>query len=185
MTTKYKILFMVDLLNEYYRNLQCRDFTVIPSAETAAVLRNHQMLCKIIGNKLVVLVKVKTDAGSEDEPFVSILPKTKFLFYLDLNQPVFTTITNIDADRMQLKQRYYFTNLHQNSAGTDRHLSRKIADYDNFSTYKPGDLADNGAGTVFECIQRTTGGNNTTNTAFWFSRGASQFVSSGDMLPFI
>jgi hypothetical protein len=185
MTTKYKILFMVDLLNEYYANLQCRDFSVIASAETSQVFKNHQMLCKIIGNKLVVLVKVITDAGSEDEPFVGILPKTKFLFYLHLNQPVFTTITNIDADRMQMKQRYYFTNLHQNSAGANLHLSNKIADYDNFTSYKPGDLADNGAGTIYECIQRTAGGNNTTDTDFWFSRGDSQFVSSEDMLPFI
>ena len=65
MTTKYKILFMVDLLNEYYANLQCRDFSVIASAETSQVLKNHQLLFKTIGNKLVVLVKVKTDAGSE------------------------------------------------------------------------------------------------------------------------
>ena len=143
------------------------------------------MLCKIIGNKLVVLVKVQTDAGNEDKPTISIAPETKFLFYLSLNQPVFTTITNLDIDRLQLSQRYYFTNLNQNKAGTSLHLSQKIAAYNNTATYGPGDLTDNGSGTIFECIQHTTGGNNTGNASYWFQRGTEQYVSSADMMPFI
>jgi hypothetical protein len=185
MTTKYKILFMVDLLNEYYRSLQCKDFTVIPSAETAELLKNSQMLCKTIGNKLIVLVKVGTEAPNEDKPFVTITPTNRFLFYLDLHQPVFTTVTNVDADKLRIKQRYYFTNLHENKAGIDLHLSRKIAAYNNAAAYKPGDLVDNGAGNIFECVQNTAGGNNTTDAAFWFPRSTEQFVSAADMLPFV
>lgn len=182
MTTRYKILFMVDLLNEYYANLQCRDFSVIPSAETVQMLQNHQMLVKTIGNKLVVLVKVQTGAGSEDKPVVPIAADTKFLFYLNLNQPLFTTVTNLDIDKLRLNQRYYFTNLLQNKAGTSLHLSRQIGEYDNAVTYNPGDLADDGSGTVYECIRRTTGGDDTGETAFWFERGTEQYVSSGDMV---
>ena len=185
MTTRYKILFMIDLLNEYYTNLQCRDFTVIPSAHTSLVLQNHQLLCKTIGNKLVVLAKVQTTTGNEDKPFVNIAAETKFLFYLSLNQPLFTSVTNLDTDRLRLNQRYYFTNLYQNKAGASLHLSKKIAAYDNAATYNPGDMADNGSGTVFESIQHTTGGNNTTNDNFWFQRGTEQYASSADMMSFV
>jgi hypothetical protein len=182
MTTKYKILFMVDLLNEYYANLQCRDFSVLPSAETSRLLQNHQMLFKAIGNKLVVLVKVQTEAGNEDKPVIPIAAETKFLFYLGLNQPLFTTITNLDSDRLRLNQRYYFSNLHQNNSGNALYLSQQIAEYKDTDTYNPGDLADDGGGIIYECIQRTTGGNDTGATAFWFQREADQYVSSGDMM---
>ncbi|HEX6427024.1 MAG TPA: hypothetical protein VF008_05030 [Niastella sp.] len=182
MTTKYKILFMVDLLNEYYANLQCRDFQVIASAETSQLFQNHQILFKTIGNKLVVLVKVQTEAGNEDKPVVAMAADAKFLFYLNLNQPLFTTITNLDSDRLRLNQRYYFTNLYQNKAGASLHLSKQVAEYDNAATYDPGDLVDDGSGTVYECIQHTTGGNDTVETDFWFRRGTEQYVSSGDMM---
>jgi hypothetical protein len=182
MTTKYKILFMVDLLNEYYANLQCRDFSVLPSAETSRILQNHQMLFKTIGNKLVVLVKVQTGAGNEDKPVVPIAAETKFLFYLDLNQPLFTTITNLDSDGLRLNQRYYFSNLHQNNSGNALHLSQQIAAFKNTDAYSPGDLADDGGGIIYECIQKSAGGNDTGDPAFWFQRGTDQYVSSGDMM---
>jgi len=183
MTTKYKILFMVDLLNEYYANQQCRDFSILASPETAQVLQNHQMLFKTIGNKLVVLVKVQMETGNEDKPVVPMAADTKFLFYLSLNQPLFTTITNIDADRLRLSQRYYFSNLPQNKSGTSLNLSQQIADYEGIATtYEPGALTDDGGGVIYECIQRTTGGNNTGDPAFWFQRGTEQYVSSGDMI---
>ena len=176
---------MVDLLNEHYTNLQCRDFQVMASPETAQVLQNRQMLFKTIGNKLVVLVKVQTEAGNEDKPVVPMDANTKFLFYMNLKQPLFTTITNLDTDSLRLNQRYYFTNLYQNKTGTSLHLSKKIADYDNAVTYNPGDLADDGGGTVYECIQRTTGGHNTSDSDFWFPRETEQYVSSGDMITCI
>src|SRR5688572_2363920 len=98
MTTKYKILFMVELLNEYYSNLQCKDFTIIASEETTRLLRNQHMLYKTVGNKLVVLIKVNTAVSGPDvnTPFVPIGNDQKLLFYLDLQQPVFATVTNLD-----------------------------------------------------------------------------------------
>ena len=35
MTTAYKILFAIDLQNEYYANGKCTDISIVPSAETA------------------------------------------------------------------------------------------------------------------------------------------------------
>ena len=41
MTSSYKILFSVDLLNDYYKEQLCSDFSIIPSAETALLLRRE------------------------------------------------------------------------------------------------------------------------------------------------
>ncbi|HET6544169.1 MAG TPA: hypothetical protein VFG46_26965, partial [Chryseolinea sp.] len=89
MTTCFKILFMVDLLHDYFANLQCKDLEVVASEETARLLKNRQMMYKVVGNKLVVLVKVKLDSGADDDkPFLDIDPKDKFIFYL---QPATTS----------------------------------------------------------------------------------------------
>jgi hypothetical protein len=177
---------MVDLLNEYYANFQCKDFSVLASAETAQVMKNHQMMYKTIGNKLVVLAKVQTEAGNEDKPVAPLSAAIKFLFYLSLNEPLFTTITNLDIDRFRLDQRYYFSNLYQNRSGDLLNLSKPIAEYEGVATtYEPGSLADDGSGVIYECIQKTTGGNNTSEPAFWFQRGPEQYVSLGDMIQCI
>ncbi len=185
MTTTFKILFMVEMLHEYYSNLQSSDFSIIPSADTAAMMKNQQLIYKVVGNKLVVLAKIQTEGPNIDKPFVELVPAKRFLFYLDLNNSLFTTITNLDADLFRQRKRFYFTNLYENKAGTALHLSAKIDNYANGTFYKPGDMADNGAGIVFENIKLSPGGNDTTNTNFWAQRGAKQFVSSKDMLSFV
>ena len=186
MTTTYKILFSIDLLNEYYNNLQCRDFTIIPSAETILLLKNKQLQCKLVGNKLVVLVKVKNDISEPAElnkPFIEIGDQGKFVFYLDLDRSAFMSISNIDLDALRSK-RFYFTNLHKNSVGTNLYLSAPIADYDDTITYTPGNLVDDGAGMIFECIQATAGGNDTGDADFWRSKGGFQYPSVADMISF-
>ncbi|MEP7109463.1 MAG: hypothetical protein ABI760_15830 [Ferruginibacter sp.] len=177
MTSTFKILFSIDLLNEYYTSLQCMDFNVVPSAETALLLKNYKMLYKFTGNKLVALVKV----NDLDEPFAGIDIDKKFVFYLTLLQPVFMNITNLDLDNMG-SRRFYFTNLNQNKAGSSLYLTNKIDDYiptyRNADTYEPGNLVTNVDGVVFECIQASTGGHNTANRAFWKPTGNFQYISN-------
>ncbi|MBO9204968.1 MULTISPECIES: contractile injection system tape measure protein [Niastella] len=182
MTTSYKILFMVDLLNEYYNNFQCRDFSILASAETTQVLQDHQMVFKIIGNKLVVLAKVQTDAENEDKLMMPIASDTRFLFYLSLNEPLFTTVTNLNVDGLRLNHRYYFSNLNQNRSGDSLHLSRRIKEYKRTNAYNPGDLVDDGDGIIYECIQKTFSGIDIGDPAFWFHRGPVQYVSSNDLV---
>ncbi|HEY6976429.1 MAG TPA: hypothetical protein VH396_09065 [Chitinophagaceae bacterium] len=176
MTTRYKILFAVDLLNDYYTDRRCDDFTVIASAEAATLLKKYQLLYKVVGNKLVVLTKV----NSNDEPLTAIGKEAKFVFYLDLKKPVFVNFTNLDLNELKDK-RFYFTNLNQNKLNTTLNITAKLDEYDNAKSYRPGALVDNGTNNIFECIQNTAG-NNTTNTAFWISRGVDQFVSPLDMI---
>lgn len=187
MRTKYKILFMVELLNEYYSNLQCRDFTIVPSAETLLILKNHKLLCKMVGNKLVVLAKVKdeTFGADENKPFVDLAMDKKLLFYLDLLQPVFVTVTNLDSDSLRANKRFYFSNLSGNKAGAELHLSQPIEAFQVPATYKPGDLAIRGAGVVIECIRATSGVDNRNDINFWHQRDGLEYVSSKDMLPIV
>ena len=185
MTTAYKILFAIDLQNEYYTNGKCNDMSIVPSAETALLLKNRQMLYKMVGNKFVVLVKVNdSSAGVDaDKPFVALSSDEKYVFFLQLEKPVFTTITNIDFD-LFAGRRFYFSNIFETKAGTSLHLSAPVDAYSNTATYKPGDMVNNGTATVFECIKLTSG-NNTANNSFWVSRGENTFSTKKDMYPFI
>ena len=184
MTTAYKILFAIDLQHEYYANGKCTDISIVPSAETALLLKNRQMLYKMVGNKFVVLVKVKdSSAGADaDKPFVSWNTDEKFVFFLQLDKPVFTTITNIDFD-LFTRRRFYFSNIFETKTGTALHLSAPVDTYSNTTAYKPGDMVKDGTAAVFECIRSTTG--NDTGTAFWFGRGENSFSTKKDMYPFI
>jgi len=185
MNTAYKILFAIDLQNEYYSTGKCNDISVVPSAETMLLLKNRQALCKMIGNKFVVLVKVKDIvAGTDaDKPFVTLSSNEKFIFYLQLEKPVFTTVTNIDFD-LFASTRFYFSNIFETKINTASHLSAPLNNYSNTDSYKPGDLVHNGTATVFECIKSTVG-NATANTAFWFNRGDNSYTSKKDMYRFL
>lgn len=184
MTTKYKILFTVDFQNEYYSNLQSRDFTVIASPETSQLLKNRQMLYKMVGNKLVVLIKVNTDAPDIDKPFSTVAGTDRFLFYISLNSPQFATLTNLDDDSLGERKLFYFTNLHQNDLGGPLNLTQKIVPPVGATNFKPGDLTADGGGNVYECIKSTTTANLPPNPAFWHNRGIQQYVSSRDMVLF-
>lgn len=193
MNTRFKILFSIDILHEYYSSRQCRDFNIIPSPETSLLLENHHMLYKVVNNKLVVLVKVEEEPaeGEEDhanEPFVLLNPAQKLVFYLDLVKPVFMNISNIDFDLLQ-SRRFYFTNIYQNKKDGVLYLSSPVAVYDEEDIYAPGSFADNGLDQVFECIQATPDisdtAHDTTDEAFWVSRGNNQYTSPQDMIPFV
>lgn len=182
MTSTYAILFSVDLLSDYYANGLCTDFTAIPSAATATLIRNLQLVFKNPGNRLVVLSKLKRDANPAEDgkPAVPIPADNRFVFYLGLNKPEFLSFSNINPGDIR-NNRFYFTNLNQNKHGVFAHLTAVTAVFDNTATYHPGDLVDDGAKNIFECI-KTTSGNPVNNTAFWFPRSDIQYVSSGDMI---
>src|SRR5258705_6320546 len=157
MTTVYKILFAIDLQNEYYANGKCNDISIVPSAETSLLLKNRQMLYKMVGNKFVALVKVKDkNAGVDaDKPFVPFNTGEKFIFFLQLEKPVFTTITNIDFDLFAAR-RFYFSNIFETKVDTALHLSAPADLYSNTADYKPGDIVTDGTPAVFECIKTST-----------------------------
>lgn len=179
MTTTYKILYMIALQHEYYKSLACKDFVLVPSAATQLLLKSQRLLYKMVSNKLVILVQV----NDKREPLVALDASKKMVFYLSLQKPSFTSITNIGLDNFG-RRRFYFTNLNQNKSGGNLFLSKKIKTYDNSIAYLPGNIADDGAGNIYECIKTTTG-NALTNITFWVARNTTQYATTNDQMLFV
>lgn len=182
MSVKYKILFSVDILHEYYTGLKCTDFDMVPSEETALLMKRHQMVYKVTANKLVVLIKV--DAA--DKPFAALGSNDKLVFYKRLNSPLFMQVSNID-EAVFAGQRFYYTNINENEQDDVLYLSTPIAKYASANAYATGYFATNNAGVVFEALQpKLAGGSHTTtDAAYWVSKGNFQYVSSGDMITIV
>lgn len=183
MTTTFKILFMVEVLHDFYKDGKCNDFKFIPTAETEALLAGYNALYKMVGNKLVVLMK--TDDVSQ--PFILPGPSDKFSFYMELMKPLFMTVSNLELNDIASK-RFYFTNLHQNkvtiAVGNELlYLTKEIENHNNAVNYNPGDLVKE-AGVVYECIKASTG-NTPPDSSFWVSREKNEFASRSDLIQFI
>jgi hypothetical protein len=181
MKTSYKILFAIEIEHDFYADLQCKDFSIIPSAETNQLLKNYQVLVKISGNKLTCLIKTKSPAN--DKPFSGINGSDKFLFYLVLNSHRFNIISNLDEDKFREGHRFYFSNLAENALDTKINLTASVKLVGGSANYKPGDLTADGTGVVYECIKNTTDAKPPPDPGFWYNRGKQQYVSSRDMLP--
>jgi len=67
MNLNYEILFMIEVLDDYFANLQCTDLDITPTADTVAMLKGQQMLYKTVGNKGVVLTKIANAADGSDK----------------------------------------------------------------------------------------------------------------------
>ena len=179
MTNAYEILFSVDIKHDFYMNGICTDFTIRPSGETALLLKNLGLLYKNIGNRLVILAKVKQGGADAGKMFVDIDKASRFVFYLELNKPEFTSYTNIDLEKLKTN-RFYFSNLSANIFNTEKYLSINPAPYSNSRRYFPGEMVTS-SGNIFECIKETLG-NNIASTAFWFRRQDFQYANSADLV---
>ncbi len=183
MTNSFKILFMTEVMHDFYKDGRCSDFRFIPATETAQLLANYKALCKTLGNKLVVLMK--TDETGK--PFVQPNSTDKFTFYMELMKPLFMTVSNLELNALAGK-RFYFTNLHQNKVNIAvnqdiLYLSKETAAYAGATNYLPGDFVKQ-ANVIYECIQSSTG-NTPPNAGFWISRTKNQYASPTDLLQFI
>jgi hypothetical protein len=185
MSISYKILFAIDIEHEYYTTKKCTDFSIVPSPETALLMKNLQLLSKTVGNKLIVLCRANDNTVPADanKPFVPIGDDAKFVFYIQLENPAFSVYTNIDNDAFKTK-RFYFSNIFETKAASVLFLSAPAAAYGNAISYKPGDLVTGGGSAAFECVKSSTG-NNTANQNFWYSRGANAYPGRNDMYEFV
>lgn len=151
MTPGFKILFAVDIVHDYFSNGVCTHFKFVPSEETAALLTNCGAMYKAVGNKLIVLIK----ADENNKPVKPPAPTDRFVFFMELAQPVFMNISAPDFGQQGM-QRFYFTNLHQNKfsflAGEDiLYLSEALKAYDTNAAYEKGAVIIHNNAT-FECV---------------------------------
>jgi hypothetical protein len=149
--TKFGILFTLELLHKFFTDQLCRDFVITPSALTAQVLNGHKIIVKQYQHQLYAGVKM----DNTGLPFVLPDEGMQMTFFLKLNTPLFFNYTNLPFTYNSGKI-YHFTNRNNNSSNGKNFLSLPTS-YNNATTYKPGDLATNGSGTVFEAIRTSTG----------------------------
>lgn len=182
MTSKFKILFSVELLNEYYTANKCTDFSIIPSPETALLLKKQQMLYKIIENKLLLLVKTDTD----DKPLVNLDKDKKFVFYQQLDKPLFMTVTNLDQSLFSSK-RFYFSNCAGNEQDGILYLTAPLNLYTDTAGYSLGSFVVSPSGVAFEALQKKSAGaaHDTADALFWVNKGKFQYASEQDMIQFV
>jgi len=188
MNLNYEILFMIEVLDDYFANLQCTDLDITPTADTVALLKGQQMLYKTVGNKGVVLTKIVNAADGSDKndtgkPYIDLAPNAILRFYVAINNPDFVNYTNLNY-RPSTSDKYYFTNLNQTSLNTALFLNNKIGPYNNNNTYAIGDFAADGSNNIFEAIRGSSSANKhaLADTAYWLNKGQAQFVSKGDSI---
>ncbi|XZF12943.1 hypothetical protein ACTHGU_14240 [Chitinophagaceae bacterium MMS25-I14] len=179
MIARYKILFLVSLMHDYYADGKSADFNIVATPDTARILKAQGMMYKVVGNKLVVLVKVD-DTGKTAIPF----PAYKSLsFFMMIENVHFYNITNIGY-QPATPYRFWFSNLNQTKTGTTLYLNNKAALYSSSGGYNIGSLAASGSGDVYEAIRASNSGNphGLNDTAYWVNRGQVQYAGNADLV---
>jgi hypothetical protein len=181
MSLRYKILFVAEVLHDYYASRQCKDFSIAPTLQTESFLQGHGLLYKMVGNKIIVLIKVDAD----DKPVISLDPGAKLSFYMQADHPHLYNFTNINYQPAQ-PNRYYFNNLNQAQQGSILHLSSGIHAYNNANAYAVGSFAANVSNDVFEAIKRSDNINphDVSDAAYWVPKGKNQYVNENDLIEF-
>ncbi|HXS38181.1 MAG TPA: hypothetical protein VN721_15875 [Flavipsychrobacter sp.] len=179
MTTKYEILFMIEVLNDYYSDLQCEDLEIVPTDETAAMLKGLQMLYKVIGNKMIIIVRI----DDTEKPVIKIDLLKKLRFYIQIDNVHFGNFTNVTFQPLT-SSAYYFSNINQNESNSTLYISSKIQQYNSATTYNIGDLSGDGSGNVYEAIKPSNSGgaHAVTDTNFWMPKGNFQYANAADIL---
>ena len=185
MNLRYKILFSIEVRHDYYTDTRCNDFEISHSAETASVLKGQGMLFKMVGNKLIVLIRV----DESDKPLIDFSKSGKLTFFMKLTNPYFNNFTNLNYHPSE-PRKYYFSNANQSKVGSDLYLNSKIPIYNNTNDYPIGTLASNVSDTVFEAIKPSSNSSKRplTNKDYWMNRGKIQYVNSNDLVevtPFV
>ncbi len=180
MISKYRSLFRLSLLHDYFADGKSDDFVLIPSAATQVLLNGARLLLKRVGNQVVALTQVD-DAR---RPLSAPPAAARLTFYLDLQSTEFQIVTNLGLDADRTRRRLYASNLSQNVSGEALHLSRSVEPFDPTRTYAFGAMARVG-GTLFECIHSGTGNAPGAGSPFWASRGSSTYVTFRDSIPLL
>jgi hypothetical protein len=185
-------LFKVELLHKFYTDQLCPDFSVAPSAITQQVINGHKAVAKQYANALYTGIKTGFYTGIQSggvpplTPFVAIDTGMQMTFFMKLINPLFANYTNLPLVATS-GMIYYFTNRNNNLSNGKSFLTSKILPYSGGSTYKPGDLAVNGAGIVFSAIKSNDPAHlfNTTDAAHWMQVDNNQYLSANDVLQWL
>lgn len=205
---QYRSLFHVEILIDYYLSEEAalfqdtvdnpmdtvlagqrdryridRDFRIVPTADTLAVLRDYRLQFKRSSSGFFVTQQVNALGGGTFVPFITMDQPFSLRFALFLENPYFYNFTNIrlegDLDR---KDRFvhYFSNRAANVVGGVSYLTRPVQDFDPTYAYEASELfidaSDPLNPVMFEAIENN--GPGIFNNASW-----RQLFSGVDPLP--
>lgn len=181
MTGRWGILAGIRIQHDFPADGICRDFAWSPRPGTEAMLSGSQLRCKVVADELLVLARTD-DAG---RPQVPLPPGTRLVFGLDLLDPSFLAVTNLDEDRLRTR-RFHFTNLGGASAVSPTMaaspLTRALPAWDAARRYPPGALVRR-SGTTYECL-RTSLGNAPVpaGSSSWVAKPQAHYASGLDLV---
>ena len=211
MTTAYKTLFEIDIRHDYFlnkdetsfANLSANDqekylskydihkvFSIIPTQETQAKLKGHQMLVvkKVTGFKVLV----KVDNTNPNQAFNTPDIGTNWTFALLLKDSFFNNYTALrlkpsfheDAQKNAVRRVYYWSNV--SYVGSNPLLPTLSSAAPNFeaTTYQMGDLVIHNA-VLYEAIKNNNGSTTPDlDTINWKATDNLSYVSMSDELRF-
>lgn len=175
MTTSYSILATVSLRHDYYSDGRCPDFQVRPTEQTQAVMRGLSILSRMIGDTLVLLVKVD-EAG---KAYQSLPRDLRLNFYLELVNTDFLNFSNAPAANGMA---CYCSNIFHTEIADTLYVNSPVPAFNAAKSYLIGDMVADG-GAIYEAIRPVSPGSHATADAdFWQLRLSEQYVHSGDLI---
>ncbi len=157
---KYKPLFKVDILHNYFLNLGLNEFAamtdsekskqldsyeissfvnILPTPRTQQKINGHNLVFKITNNGFTVWSKV---TGNNDNiPFISLDDELSFTFLVQLKDSTFYNYTNLKLE--SAGKLYYFSNQKLTTEPSSFPLIKKSGDNSNINQNFV--LTDNGA----------------------------------------
>ncbi|MBS1614778.1 MAG: hypothetical protein JST06_01520 [Bacteroidetes bacterium] len=175
MTSTYAILASVSLRHDYYADGRCLDFNIRPTAQTVDIIRGLSILSKMIGDSLVLLLKVD-DAG---KAYLNLPSELKLSFYLELINTDFLNYSNAPVASEMV---CYCSNAMHTKVGNTLFLNSLVPAFSNAKAYVIGDIVTDG-GSVFEALRPVSPGSHTpTDTDFWQLRAYEQYVHPKDLI---
>ena len=109
---KYKELFTLDVMHNFYESGKSADFRIVPSAACEQILRSFGLRLILTPTGIKLFANVNTTGGADR--IINPLPEsTCFTFLLLLQNRNFANFTQLDLER-PAQHRYYFNNLVNN-----------------------------------------------------------------------
>ncbi len=168
---KYKVLFSIEFLHDYYNDGRGAKFEWQPTPACKQLLQDTGALYKIWNHELFVFVKVDL----EDKPFTQIAENSLFEFYWQPIDSQFFAYTQIDLGS---KNRFYFHNGSAHEQDGKKYITARHSLFASGNTYTLGQFVRNAGGTCFEALRNLAAGSSLANAQQWADRGAVSYADA-------
>lgn len=162
MTAAFSILATITVQHDYYADGRCRDFDIVPAADTRTLLQGLEIIYKMVDNVLLLLMKTD-EKGLPDKTLPAGARLSFYLMHESPSLPNFTALPPTIGDGQSI---FYFGNDVGSVVEGARYLHPGPALYAPGETYAIGDIVRNAGGEAFEAI-RPGKGHATSKSEYW------------------